>query len=211
MLHREIRTLQSIVNLRIFSILMWWIVRTQFLNHLYVFPFRCLESTNQTKSSLSTENSKIRKYLLTWRYFNPPNFTVIWMLDELASKLFSMSSFNAFAGRRIISPAAMRFTTTASSFLITPGSNSNLPSILLNSNRFFSFIIIVRAKRWHLIYCEQGAPFAVYHIEHWTAQIFRWNVKIICSCRHTRKSTTIPFEWMTQWCHGPMYRYIYIL
>lgn len=68
--------------------------------------------------------------MLTWRNFNPPYFTVIWMLDEHASKLFSMSSFNALAGRRIISPAAIRFTTTASSLLITPGSNCPLPSML---------------------------------------------------------------------------------
>lgn len=122
----EIRTLQSFANLRIFSISMWWIVRKQFPNHLYVFPFRCLESRNQTLKHvycvMRRPGTMFKNEYLTWRNFNPPNFTVIWMLDEFASKLFSMSSFNAFAGRRIISPAAIRFTTTASSFFITPGS-----------------------------------------------------------------------------------------
>lgn len=42
--HREIHTLQSFVNLRIFSISMWWNVRKRFPNHLYGFQCRCHES-----------------------------------------------------------------------------------------------------------------------------------------------------------------------
>lgn len=79
---------------------------------------------------MSTYKHRQRNTVLTWSNFKPPYFTVIWMFVAHASRLFSINSFKAFAGRLIISPAAIRFTTTGSSLLITPASNGNFLSIL---------------------------------------------------------------------------------
>ena len=54
--------------------------------------------------------------------FKPPFFTVIWMLVLWASRLFSIISLSALAGRWMISPAAIRLITASSSFLISRGS-----------------------------------------------------------------------------------------
>lgn len=56
------------------------------------------------------------------------------------TNLFSIISFSAFAGRLIISPAAIRFTTTGSSRFITAGSKS------LDSFIFVPYFVLIFNK-----------------------------------------------------------------
>lgn len=56
-----------------------------------------------------------------WSNFNPPSLQVMEMEVDPASSAFSSSSLSADAGRCTTSPAAMRLTTTVSSFSMRRG------------------------------------------------------------------------------------------